>query len=665
MRQSWGTIRERLGLSPTPPSPSTTASTATTGGSVSAAQQQQQVTDTRELMLDEMARAFRIGLGLNTGATGGAPPPVGSVTPFSGVASLSPIGVAGVGGSTGSVGVVGNAGVGGINGMEGGEMGGGGGEGTQHGTALPAEGSLDRFLVDLQADLRAAFTQSEEGEGEEEGEREGEGGVDVTTAVPTSSANSIHTSMSRLPSALMGVGSGNAPSALVLGSPDVNTPSPPTLPVTSSTSTSPQTSSTSTAPPTLPTSTSTGPPTSPTSRSATSAPPPTSESGEAVMVTAVDSGEAEAQQTTTTTMNTSTPTTAGSGRINANGRINWWRLYRFPAINAPRIVPGPLASSTLTTSPSSSAASSTSPPTGVPPSTVSTTTPTPTGTQGATPFLPNFLPPPPGQTVVPVIVVGLQSVNNGWAEDHTHSDQQAHRHPYAQPQTQQDLSQSRVGLQQAPSVGVIGSERRRMRTVVVEEVGGVTDMEYEEDDNGEYIDVDSEDEYEEGIMDEYLSPEDMDLGAMSRTATTTTPSRSRRHHAQRGGSVLRALRRGAAVAARRRGAAGLGAVPARRRGRGAEAGVVYPLPPPSTSEYRNSIGSIGRQAGVGGVGGHGGMGHGGATQGMGVPGMHMHMNPNVPGSRTFLIYVIGGYYPPDHTIVTEDLENFESFDALL
>jgi len=36
-----------------------------------------------------------------------------------------------------------------------------------------------------------------------------------------------------------------------------------------------------------------------------------------------------------------------------------------------------------------------------------------------------------------------------------------------------------------------------------------------------------------------------------------------------------------------------------------------------------------------------------------------------PGSRTFLIYVIGGYYPPDHTIVTGGPNNFDSFEALL
>ncbi|EIN12470.1 hypothetical protein PUNSTDRAFT_141167 [Punctularia strigosozonata HHB-11173 SS5] len=35
-----------------------------------------------------------------------------------------------------------------------------------------------------------------------------------------------------------------------------------------------------------------------------------------------------------------------------------------------------------------------------------------------------------------------------------------------------------------------------------------------------------------------------------------------------------------------------------------------------------------------------------------------------PGSRTFLIYVIGGYYPPNHSIVT-GADNLDSFEALL
>jgi len=35
---------------------------------------------------------------------------------------------------------------------------------------------------------------------------------------------------------------------------------------------------------------------------------------------------------------------------------------------------------------------------------------------------------------------------------------------------------------------------------------------------------------------------------------------------------------------------------------------------------------------------------------------------DTPGSRTFLIYVIGGYYPPDHQIITGG--NLDSFEAL-
>lgn len=39
--------------------------------------------------------------------------------------------------------------------------------------------------------------------------------------------------------------------------------------------------------------------------------------------------------------------------------------------------------------------------------------------------------------------------------------------------------------------------------------------------------------------------------------------------------------------------------------------------------------------------------------------------PTASGSRTFLIYVIGGYYPPDHNIVTGGPNTLDSFEALL
>lgn len=52
------------------------------------------------------------------------------------------------------------------------------------------------------------------------------------------------------------------------------------------------------------------------------------------------------------------------------------------------------------------------------------------------------------------------------------------------------------------------------------------------------------------------------------------------------------------------------------------------------------------------------------------PGRRTHVHGlasdvDATGSRTFLIYVIGGYYPPDHSIVTGEPNNFDSFEALL
>lgn len=79
-----------------------------------------------------------------------------------------------------------------------------------------------------------------------------------------------------------------------------------------------------------------------------------------------------------------------------------------------------------------------------------------------------------------------------------------------------------------------------------------------------------------------------------------------------------------------------------------------------------------------------------SSQGLGTDGGGQQQVPNLggPGSRTFLIYVIGGeltffsgrkilllilidfsfgvgYYPPDHSIVTGGPDNLESFEALL
>ncbi|KAF6747903.1 hypothetical protein DFP72DRAFT_1074776 [Ephemerocybe angulata] len=66
MRQAWSTLRERRGLRPNPPpSAPTLGSNGTHAPRAVGDSSAPQITDTRELMLAEMARAFNIGLGLN------------------------------------------------------------------------------------------------------------------------------------------------------------------------------------------------------------------------------------------------------------------------------------------------------------------------------------------------------------------------------------------------------------------------------------------------------------------------------------------------------------------------------------------------------------------------------------------------------------------------
>jgi len=157
MRQAWGTIRERLGLRPSAPPPDHTTGNLDQGNpdgdtnppSVLNGESLASATpDTRELMLAEMARAFNIGLGLNglggmapaspdatgtvehdtaegsTDSADAATPPAEGDPPSPSQSHPSP--------PSGSV-------------------------------AMPPEGSFERFLIDLQIDLRAALTQAEGG----------------------------------------------------------------------------------------------------------------------------------------------------------------------------------------------------------------------------------------------------------------------------------------------------------------------------------------------------------------------------------------------------------------------------------------------------------------------------------------------------------------------
>ncbi|KAJ2925561.1 hypothetical protein H1R20_g11535, partial [Candolleomyces eurysporus] len=93
----------------------------------------------------------------------------------------------------------------------------------------------------------------------------------------------------------------------------------------------------------------------------------------------------------------------------------------------------------------------------------------------------------------------------------------------------------------------------------------------------------------------------------------------------------------------------------------------------STRGWHSRAANAFRNLRPGAAGAHATTGRGGGdngARGSRTMPRHNHTNAtslpfNAPGSRTFLIYVIGGYYPPDHNIVTGGPESFESFEALL
>ena len=113
-------------------------------------------------------------------------------------------------------------------------------------------------------------------------------------------------------------------------------------------------------------------------------------------------------------VNAPQPLASGTARIDAAGRINWWRLYRFPPIISPhpdsasQISPPLIATPTLATANEHSL------------STSSPVTPLNNGApvESISPQVPNQdTPSPPQNSVVPVIVVGLQSVTSEWRPD--------------------------------------------------------------------------------------------------------------------------------------------------------------------------------------------------------------------------------------------------------
>ncbi|EAU80868.2 hypothetical protein CC1G_03044 [Coprinopsis cinerea okayama7 len=726
MRQAWSTIRERLGLRPNPPAhpPSSTASlsgaSTTTAGLMAANSSSNQVTDTRELMLAEMARAFNIGLGLNGTAPGGATPsptsPNSPSSPGFGVlgtmepSSTTPPSTDGSSPTTTT---------------------------TREGT-LPPEGSFDRFLVDLQADLRVALSQSDEEAAAEEEERRRrrellEQAHETTTTVTyvdgqRGSRTTVTSSGSRSTSPVPSLSPSDSVSetgepireedvprrriGVTLGgveedSEDEDDQStvqqggsrkdrdgdyddmPPLQDISDDSSSSDEEEEQEETQEREDASDdifarlealmeqheeqaairamatvdeeqrNAGPSSSSGNSSAPAETPSTSQEQPA------DASASSSTQPAGPGSTAPSTTAGGSGRMDSAGRINWWRLYRFPSITAPRIVGAPSGTApTSGTGDSTTAPSPTSPPAGALRATPATTPSTTTTTQnsGPTPFLPNFLPPPPGQTVVPVIVVGLQSVTAAWHDDVPAVTSTVSTGPSPLSTASEDI----VAPRRASEDGDRASARSVPREVVEDD-----------DDYG----------FGSGFGGGYINSSPTTTTNNNTTSTSpprTTPAvdprpawaRSPRyrdlysHHGyeytneeiendpygyppinfdddddedendEEDEAYFDAQRRSSSRRTRRQAVRN-----------STDGGVRSPASSPT---------STGASAGAA-------PGGGAASRRASLAGSaasHVHGAPP-SGARTFLIYVIGGYYPPDHAIVTGGLENFESFEALL
>lgn len=143
MRHAWGAIRERLGLRPSAPPPepdirninvppTTSATAVATEPAIPIS-----LPDTRELMLAEMTRAFNGGFGLGAHGIAGAPASRNNYQ-ADGESAVPP--------DTNTA----------VTNQESSDS------GTPSSASLPPEGSFDRFLMDLQIDLRTALTQAED-----------------------------------------------------------------------------------------------------------------------------------------------------------------------------------------------------------------------------------------------------------------------------------------------------------------------------------------------------------------------------------------------------------------------------------------------------------------------------------------------------------------------
>ncbi|KAF8636219.1 hypothetical protein AX17_003705 [Amanita inopinata Kibby_2008] len=493
MRNAWTSIRERLGIRPSGSS-SSTSSVGNAGTSSTV----QSAADTREMMLSEMARAFSVGLGLG-GFSGG---PTSNNPNVLASAAERPS--------------------------------------TPEARALPTEGSFERFLMDLQADLRVALTTGEGGSGIR-AMAAGSGWSDTRPDVTNGTQNQSTEEPSptqdvvdeqrpentRETEALQEDNQGNSPS------------SDDDVPELQEVSDSEEEDETEDDPRTP---------------------------GEAENETHVD--EAGERQ-----------------RPNGPGRINWWRLYRFPAIGVPRN--NPAASAAAAAALSNSTETTPATPLPVPntsPVEAATDLPSLVAEAAAATASPNPSDPQtveaepqnneesgdnanatnasgPQNSVVPVIIVGLQSVNMEWRQGGEGADGEANDN----------------------------------RT---------------NDAASEFVD--------DGTDDIFGPPPDHELEELDNVNGT---SHSASSVSMEGSEAENAQRRG-------------------RRWRSRAADAFRNLRPRRAGEQRN-----------------------GAANGD-VPHLQQQMPPMGPGSRMFLIYVIGGYYPPNHSIVLGNPADLESFEAL-
>lgn len=327
LRQAWGSIRERLGLRPTPQS-----TTASSVAHSSEAPSGLASNDPRELVLAQMARAFNLGFGLGDTSSAAAH--------REGEHSEEPHRADG---GTGTPSLP-----------------------SEGSSQLPPDGSFERFLIDLQTDLRAALMNSN------------------TLSDP---AGNTEQSIAQ-------------PSGEEATSADQALPTPDDADGNASDSESEYQDAHETEADNdhAPISSASDPTSSPESQEH---PSPTQNIDISSVPTDPDNG--------------STGRPIEGQDTDAQGRINWWRLYRFPPITTTRT---PNASGTPTTPLTSRIPAGSNPTSLTPDSPTSADIVDPTLSELPFANLDVDSEEDRTHTVVPVIVVGLQSVTANWQQPH-------------------------------------------------------------------------------------------------------------------------------------------------------------------------------------------------------------------------------------------------------